>query len=141
MKSRKTIMKKIKFLALAFAAMFIVACSSNPAIDAAEDFIDNPTAENKKAVEEAEEKLNDEEKKEYEKWSKEHAAELAAAALACGNPAINAAEDFIDNPTEENAKAVKEAEEKLNDEEKKEYEKWCEEHAAEIAGAFFKSMM
>ncbi len=66
---------------------------------------------------------------------------VAMFIVACGNPAINAAEDFIDNPTEENAKAVKEAEEKLNDEEKKEYEKWCEEHEAEIAGAFFKSMM
>ena len=73
-------MKKIKFLALALVAMFIVACG-NPAINAAEDFIDNPTAENKEAVDEAVKELDDEEKKEFEKWSKEHAAELLGAAL------------------------------------------------------------
>ena len=79
-------MKKIKFLALAFAAMFIVACSSsetadgNPAIDAAEEFIANPTMENSNAVDAALKKLNDEEKKEFKKWCEEHEAELMTAA-------------------------------------------------------------
>ena len=82
MKSRKTIMKKIKFLALALVAMFIVACG-NPAINAAEEFIDNPTAENSDAIDEAVKELDADEKKEYEKWCEEHAAELLEAAFKC----------------------------------------------------------
>ena len=60
------------------------------------------------------------------------------AFVACGNPAISAAEDFIDNPNEETAKALGEAEKELDADEKKEYEKWCEEHATELTAAFLK---
>lgn len=62
------------------------------------------------------------------------------AFVACGNPAISAAEDFIDNPNEETFKAVEEAEKELDADEKKEYEKWCEEHATELAAALLKGL-
>ena len=62
------------------------------------------------------------------------------AFVACGNPAISAAEDFIENPTEETFKAVEEAEKDLDADEKKEYEKWCEEHETELAAAMLKGV-
>lgn len=63
------------------------------------------------------------------------------AFVACGgNPAISAAEDFIDNPTEETAKALAEAEKDLDADEKKEYEEWCKDHEKELAAALLKGL-
>ena len=64
----------------------------------------------------------------------------SAVSVSGGNPAISAAEDFIENPCEETYKAVEEAVKHLDDE-KKEYEKWCEEHASELTAAVLKGVM
>lgn len=72
----------------AFAMFAFVACGSgNPAIDAAEKFISDPTEENFKAAEEAEENLTEEQKKEFEEWAKDNVERVAGAALkaAMGN--------------------------------------------------------
>ena len=131
------------------AASAVSVSGGNPAISAAEDFIENPCEETFKAVEEAVKHLDDE-KKEYEKWCEEHASDLVRALLkseavehdadtALGN-AISAAQAFIENPCEETAKAVDEAEKDLDADEKKEYEKWCEEHETELAAAMLKGV-
>ena len=72
-------MKKIKFIALAFATLFIVACSSNPAISATEDFISNPTPENADKVDQACENLTPEQTAEYAQWCIEKASEIDKA--------------------------------------------------------------
>lgn len=78
-----TIMKKFFMSACAAFAMFaFVACGSgNPAIDAAEKFLSDPTEENMKAADEAEKNLTEEQKKEFEEWTKENAERIVGAAL------------------------------------------------------------
>ena len=51
------------------------------------------------------------------------------AMVSCGNPAIDAAEDFLDKPTQENADKVTKALEKCDDDEKKEFAEWLKKNA------------
>ena len=58
------------------------------------------------------------------------------AFVACeSNPGIKAAKKFIKNPTAENSEKVEAAMEKMNEEEMKEFMKWCLDHADEIEAA------
>ena len=75
-----------KFFASLFVAfsMFALVSCGNPAIDAAEDFIDNPTKENYEKFEKAYEKCDADEKKEYDKWAKKKADEIMKAIEKAG---------------------------------------------------------
>jgi hypothetical protein len=75
-----------KFFASAFVAlsMLVLVSCGNPAINAAEDFIEKPTIENYNKVNKAIEDLDADEQQEFLQWSLEHWAEIAAAELACG---------------------------------------------------------
>ena len=58
------------------------------------------------------------------------------AFVACeSNPGIKATKKFIKNPTVENAEKMEAAIEKMDEEEQKEYLKWCLDHADEIEAA------
>ena len=58
------------------------------------------------------------------------------AFVACeSNPGIKAIKKFIKNPTVENMEKVEAAVEKMDEEEQKEYLKWCLDHADEIEAA------
>ena len=61
------------------------------------------------------------------------------AFVACGNPAIKAAEKFIKNPTAENAAKAAAEYDKLDADEKAEYDKWATEHANELMEAAMKA--
>lgn len=75
-----------KFFASAFVAlsMLVLVSCGNPAINAAEDFIEKPTVENYNKVTEATKDLDADEQKEFLEWCLEHMAELAVAEAACG---------------------------------------------------------
>lgn len=64
-------------------------------------------------------------------------AMIAMVSCGGGNAAISAAEDFISNPSAEAAADVTKAVAEIADDEEavKEYEKWCEENAEELAAA------
>lgn len=77
-------MKKLFVSACMALALFaMVACSSNPAIKAAEDFIDDPTSENLEKMSSATEGLSSDEEKEAEEWLKEHEEEMTEAFGKC----------------------------------------------------------
>ncbi len=63
------------------------------------------------------------------------------AFVACeSNPGIKATKKFIKNPTAENAEKMEAALEKMDEEEQKEYLKWCIEHEDDIEKAMEKAM-
>ena len=75
-------MKKMLAFVLLLATMnAFVACSSNPAIEAAEEFLEHPTVENLIKIEKLEGSLSAEEIEEYSEWAKEHEDEIMEAAL------------------------------------------------------------
>ncbi len=72
-----------KFFVSAFVALSMfafVACESNPAIEAAQKFINEPTFENLIKIEKLEGSLSAEEIEEYKEWAKEHEDEILEAA-------------------------------------------------------------
>jgi len=77
-------MKKLFVSACMALALFaMVSCSSNPGIDAAKDFIDDPTPENLEKMSSATEGLSSDEEKEAEEWLKEHEEEMTEALEKC----------------------------------------------------------
>ena len=64
---------------LLFSATLFVACSSNPAIEAAKDFLAHPRVENLLRIEKLEGSLTQEEIEEYEEWCSEHQEDVAEA--------------------------------------------------------------
>ena len=60
------------------------------------------------------------------------------ALVSCGNAAISAAEDFIENPTAENAAACEKAYAECDADEKKEYQEWLIQHESELNAAMRK---
>lgn len=74
-------MKKIILSAcVALSMCAFVACSSNPAIEVAEEFISNPTLENLLKMEKLEGSMSEAEIEEFKEWCEEHAEELEVAA-------------------------------------------------------------
>lgn len=78
-------MKRIFVSACMALALFaMVSCSSNPGIDAAKDFIDDPTIENYTRLLNVEGTLSADELKEYNAWCLENVKEITAAGVECG---------------------------------------------------------
>ena len=143
-----------KFFVTMFAAfvMFAMVSCGNAAISAGEAFIENPTIENYKAMKEAYNKLDADGRKEAEEWMNQNDAKFENAVKNDPDLALEIleldpsfyeiviflAEEFVENPSEETLKAVDEAEKILDEDGKKEYEEWCEDHAKEIADALVK---
>ena len=65
------------FVALSMFAF--VACESNPAIKAAEEFLEHPTVENLIKIEKLEGSLSAEEIEEYKEWCDENREDIAEA--------------------------------------------------------------
>ena len=73
-------MKKMLAFVLLLATMnAFVACSSNPAIEAAEEFLEHPTVENLIKIEKLEGSLSAEEIEEYKEWCDENREDVAEA--------------------------------------------------------------
>jgi len=73
-------MKKMLAFVLLLATMnAFVACSSNPAIEAAEEFLEHPTVENLIKIEKLEGSLSAEEIEEYKEWCDENREDIAEA--------------------------------------------------------------
>ena len=95
-------MKKLFISAfMSFAIFAMVSCSSNPAIKAAEDFIDNPTLANSLKVEKAMEDLSEEEKEEFNKWELDHTVELSTAMIRAMKEMTDEFEDLEDELEDE----------------------------------------
>lgn len=58
--------------------------------------------------------------------------------VSCGNPAIKAGEEFLENPSEEKLEAIDKIGEDLSEAEEKEFEEWSQEHIQEFADAMRK---
>lgn len=147
-------MKKFFVTMFAAFAMFAMVSCGNAVISAGEAFIENPTIENYKAMKEAYNKLDADGRKEAEEWMNQNDAkfvnavkndpDLALEILELDPSfyeiAIFLAEEFVENPCEETCKAVEEAEKILDEDGKKEYEEWCEDHAKELTAAVLKGI-
>ena len=73
-------MKKMLAFVLLLATMNVfVACSSNPAIEASEEFLEHPTVENLIKIEKLEGSLSAEEIEEYKEWCDENREDIAEA--------------------------------------------------------------
>lgn len=147
-------MKKFFVTMFAAFAMFAMVSCGNAAISAGEAFIENPTIENYKAMKEAYDKLDADGRKEAEEWMNQNDAKFENAVKNDPDLALEIleldpsfyeiviflAEEFVENPSEETLKAVDEAEKILDEDGKKEFDKWCEDHAKELAAALLKGM-
>jgi len=77
-------MKKLFVSACMALALFAMVACSNPGIDAAKDFIDDPTLENLTNLQKVEATLSGDELKEYNEWCAENAEEIMTAGFKCG---------------------------------------------------------
>lgn len=78
-------MKKFILTACMSLAIFaMVSCTSNPGIEAAEAFIDNPTTANLERMIDVVATLSGDELEEYNEWCIDNTSELYNAGFQCG---------------------------------------------------------
>lgn len=102
-KKRRVFLWVLLFVVLAAAGVlyFVLPGNSNPAIEAAEEFLDNPTVENVMAVAQTVDFLDEEQFLEFEEWLDENINDVVAAAIKGGDEVIDAFDAFEEYEDEE----------------------------------------